>query len=325
VYHLMGLGLSPGAVTGPLSYLAHCYQRWNAEDQEFFARSGEVEQRQRGERVGDVQAVVLFSTPEVLSGRIPAFVYVENLPGRISTTPVSERSAMKTALERLLPSVWAPLAGGRTHGELFWCEIDRRDIGATFNRVAQVVMALARVGGQGKEMWANLTGGNNVVNLALELAASLSGVVARLYYVQAENQDAEKCVRHTGEQGYWVDLPLMPLALSRVSQATLDLLESHGALGLSELHGRLCQHETYSGLVWNLSKEGLLENYLRPMWKQGLVFSRERTGPYSPGPQWRLVRPYQETLRLAAQDTRSLQQLAQDEPWLECTGLQLIR
>lgn len=28
-YHLMGLGRSPGAVIGPLTYLAHRYQRWN--------------------------------------------------------------------------------------------------------------------------------------------------------------------------------------------------------------------------------------------------------------------------------------------------------
>lgn len=28
---LMGLGRSAGAITGPISYLAHRYQRWNAE------------------------------------------------------------------------------------------------------------------------------------------------------------------------------------------------------------------------------------------------------------------------------------------------------
>ncbi len=45
VYHLMGLGRSPGTVIGPLTYLAHRYQRWNADDQRFFARPGEVRQR----------------------------------------------------------------------------------------------------------------------------------------------------------------------------------------------------------------------------------------------------------------------------------------
>ncbi len=39
VYHLMGLGRSLGTVIGPLTYLAHRYQRWNADDRCFFARS----------------------------------------------------------------------------------------------------------------------------------------------------------------------------------------------------------------------------------------------------------------------------------------------
>ncbi len=50
VYHLMGLGRSPGTVIGPLTYLAHRYGRWNADDRRFFARSGEVRQRQAGQK-----------------------------------------------------------------------------------------------------------------------------------------------------------------------------------------------------------------------------------------------------------------------------------
>jgi len=53
-----------------------------------------------------------------------------------------------------------------------------------------------------------------VINFALELAATLSGDVPRMYYVQAENPKAEKCVRYTAEDGYWVELAVMPLALA---------------------------------------------------------------------------------------------------------------
>jgi len=53
-HHLMGLGRSPGTVIGPLTCLAHRYNRWNADDRRFFARSGEVRQRQAGEKVGAV-------------------------------------------------------------------------------------------------------------------------------------------------------------------------------------------------------------------------------------------------------------------------------
>jgi hypothetical protein len=73
--------------------------------------------------------------------------------------------------------------------------------------------------------------------------------------------------------------------------------------------------------MWNLSPESLMETYLEPMWKQGLVASQARAGDYSLGPQWRLVRPYQEVLHQAAARGRSLEQLAQEVPWLERSSL----
>jgi len=50
IYHLMGRGRSPGPVIGPLTCLAHRYNRWNADDRRFFARSGEVRQRREGQK-----------------------------------------------------------------------------------------------------------------------------------------------------------------------------------------------------------------------------------------------------------------------------------
>jgi hypothetical protein len=46
IYHLMGLGLSPGAI----SYLGNRYARWNDPDREFFGRSGEAVQRNKSIR-----------------------------------------------------------------------------------------------------------------------------------------------------------------------------------------------------------------------------------------------------------------------------------
>jgi len=102
IYHLMGLGRSPGTVIGPLTYLAHRYNRWNADDRRFFARSGEVRQRQVGEKVGDVQALVLFTTPEVLSGQVKAFSYVDNSPGGIVTGSEKSGELMKDSTARRL-------------------------------------------------------------------------------------------------------------------------------------------------------------------------------------------------------------------------------
>ena len=320
VYHLMGLGLSPGTVIGPLTYLAHRYQRWSEDDQRFFARSGEAKQREAGEKVGDVQAIVLFTTREVLSGEVLASPYVDNPPGHITKRPQKPRGPMKEVLRTLLRREWPKIGGGRREGDIFWCQVDRRDIRTTYERVIQVVAALAGVGGQGKEMWVNLTGGNNVINFALEWAAILSGAVARLYYVQAENADAEKCVRFTAENGYWVDLPVMPLALDRLSQAIIDLLVERSPLALTDLYS-IIQND-YWDLSWGLaSKEVLREKYLAPLWKQGLI--AETPAGYTVGPQWELIRPYEEVLQQARNARLTIEQLARQTSWIELEKLSM--
>lgn len=40
VFHFMGVGRSPGAVTATISYLADRYERWNDTDAAFFATVG---------------------------------------------------------------------------------------------------------------------------------------------------------------------------------------------------------------------------------------------------------------------------------------------
>jgi CRISPR/Cas system-associated protein Csm6 len=139
--------------------------------------------------------------------------------------PDQPRQPMRDILQKLLKQEWLNISGGGQYGELFWCEIDRRDIRSTYERIIQVIAALSGVGGQGKEMWVNLTGGTNVTNFALQLAATLSGDVARMYYVQAENQAAEKCIRFTSENNYWIEMPVLPLILSETNIAVLKLIE----------------------------------------------------------------------------------------------------
>ena len=314
VYHLMGLGLSPGTVIGPLTYLAHRYQRWNENDQMFFARSGEARQRKTGARVGDVQAIVLFTTREVLTGEISAFDYVDNPPGDITKGPQKPRRPMKEVLRSLLRREWPRISGGRPEGTIFWCEVDRRNILTTYERVIQVVASLSQVGGQGKEIWANLTGGNNVINFALQLSATLSGEVARLYYVQAENAEAERCVRFTAENGYWVELPVLPLSLSELHRTIIDLLTEEGTLTLKDLFSIL--HSRYWNLSQGISSEDVLrDQYLKPLWKQGLVAEEE--AQYILGPQWDLIRPYLERWEQAKQQAVALEILARQKSWLE--------
>ncbi|MGQ9471969.1 MAG: hypothetical protein ACUVR0_09815 [Candidatus Aminicenantales bacterium] len=155
-------------------------------------------------------------------------------------------------------------------------------------------------------MWINLTGGNNVINAALELAAMLSGDVARMYYVQAE-----KCVRYTAEDGYWVDLPVMPLALGRLSRAIIDLVADpqRSPIPQADLYGIL-QSEYWDLSRGLTSEEVLRENYLSALWKQGLT--AETPDGYVVGPHWELIRPYQDTLEKARQAGLNIEALALD-------------
>ena len=149
---------------------------------------------------------------------------------------------------------------------MFWCEVDRRDIRVTYERVARVVAALAGVGGQRKEMWVNLTGSNNVMNFALELAAVLSGDVPRLYCVQAADEKADRCVHSAAKDGYRVELPLMPLGLGRLRRAILRILTNCGPLSSQDLYARLWNE--YGDLSRGLDSAGTLRReYLAPLWK----------------------------------------------------------
>ncbi|HXF69769.1 MAG TPA: DUF6293 family protein [Thermoflexus sp.] len=315
VYHLMGLGRSPGVVIGPITYLAHRYQRWSVADQGFFARSGEVRQRAAGQKVGDIEALVLFTTREVLRGQVTSYPYIDNPGGRKTGGPQCEGGSMRKILRDLLRQEWPAICTDRRSGTVFWCEVDRRDIRITYRRIVQVIAALAGAGGQGKEIWINLTGGNNVINAALMLAAALSGDVARIYYVQAEDEVAEKCVRFTAEDGYWVELPVMPLSFDLLQRAIIDLLEAHGPLSLRDLHSRL-QSEYWHLSQELTSKETLRRVYLAPLWKGGIVIEAQPE-VYALGPQWELIRPYQEELEEARSHRRTIQELSEAEEWIE--------
>jgi hypothetical protein len=164
-------------------------------------------------------------------------------------------------------------------------------------------------------MWVNLTGGNNVINFALQLVATLSGAVARLYYVQAENPTAEKCVRFTAENGYWVDLPVMPLALSRITLAVLELLSETGPLSSSDLFGRLCQHQSHWHLCQGVSPEAFREMYLTTIWKQGLI--EETPEGNVIGRQWELIQPYEEDLQHAREAKLTIEGLVRQMDWIE--------
>lgn len=159
IYHLAPIGTSPGAVTSALAYLKH-----NKDKPEFIVR-GEI-----------VEAVVLFPSWEVRNG-------VEGTPEECILNDYGQESKRRS---------WKPRAAvldiirdfvKQEFGKevkLFCCPMNVDNYDDCFEKIAKVALQFSA--GVGKHLWANLTGGPNIVNAALLEVAFLSGLIARLYY-----------------------------------------------------------------------------------------------------------------------------------------------
>ncbi len=310
VYHFMGLGTSPGAVTVALSYLAERYERWDEEGKNIFAVSGEI--GQSGKR-GDVQALVLFTTPEVRQGKVPAKPYCDNRAGFARGREVNALP-MREVLGRLLPDVLRGLSGGRERVALYWCDYDRNRPTQTFERVVRVLLAAKPLGELGKEVWVNLTGGSNVLNSAFELASALTGIPARMYYILAEG---DQYVRHT-KKTEWVELPVVYAALSEQHILILMQLPKPPGSRISELYSLLKSQEPLKFEDVG-SPEELQLRYLVQLRAQRLIDLDPATGRVSLGPRWEVLERYYEAIPEPMGSGRpastTLDQLVADEDW----------
>lgn len=271
----MSLGRSPGVVTAAVSYLANRYERWNDTDQDLFATSGEY--TQQGKR-GDIEALVLFATHEVIEGQPEgrSTDYIDNRAGETKGER-KQGESVPGVIRRVLVDDLSRVAGGRPQILLYRYEVDRRDLWITFERVAQVLHAVKPPGKVGKEVWINLTGGSNVLNLALQLAAALLGGPARLYYLLSEN---DKCLRHTTRMSdlgterdrFWVEIPLLYLRLDDRTCTLLKVLEEVNEPSRDEdLLSRLKGHREYWAEFQELELNEFRRNCLLPLVGQQLI------------------------------------------------------
>jgi len=77
---------------------------------------------------------------------------------------------------------------------------------------------------------------------------------------------------------------------------------------------------------WDLSRgltseKVLREAYLAPLWKQGLI--AEAPAGYLIGPQWELIRPYEQALQQARNAGLTIEQLASQKSWIELEKLSM--
>lgn len=274
-----------------------------------------------------MEALVLFTTPQIAGDKENCEAFELNEPGWAKGTLYSGSGFHRSFKPRLLDEV-RPLArrekdkDGRLTNrlkplELYWCLYDENEPVDTFERAAAVMRAAA--GNVGKEFWVNLTGGRNIINSALQLAASLTGAPARMYYLHSANP---RCIRHTvplaklntADDRFWVDLPVVYLGDSeahlRIMEA-IEILGQGGPVMLSDLAKQM------SGELRD--EKTLIHGYLRPLAAQRLiVHEADAYGhhTYRPGEGWARERRYLEALRHDPDNPapRSLSALAAAHP-----------
>jgi hypothetical protein len=164
ILHFAGLGKSPGAVTAGLSYLKH--------------------------EIGDsvemgaiVESVVIFTSSAIAIGDEPA--YPDTTHNEYMQT--TSRKTWTRDRHNVLNIVAEYLHREMGNGPFYVCELDVNDFSACFETVAKATLKFHPPGAVGKHIWANITGGSNVLNAALMQTAYVSGFIARLYYTFVAN------------------------------------------------------------------------------------------------------------------------------------------
>ncbi|MDH7477718.1 MAG: hypothetical protein QHH17_04975 [Candidatus Bathyarchaeota archaeon] len=163
IIHFAGLGKSPGAVTAGLSYLKN-----EVGDSTDYGRI--------------VEGLVIFTSPEILDGKEKAYLSTDN---EYMTRTVRKRWADR--LENPFEIVKEFIYHEFEDIDFHVCEVDVNNFSECFEVIAKTLLKFHHPGEVGKHIWANLTGGTNVLNAALMQVAYFSGFIPILYYTFVAN------------------------------------------------------------------------------------------------------------------------------------------
>ncbi|WP_048152278.1 hypothetical protein [Thermococcus cleftensis] len=237
VYHVSGLGLSPGALTMPLTavyILQAAAQMGHNGARDFFRLSGEAGERSgsREKHPGMPEVVIVFDTPEAIDGKL-RLTYDSRWFRGLSNMRQREEPIHRPIVKYLC-RLWDCLEGLgvelKRPKHFYLVKVNRQDFDEVFDRATTLFYGIRR-----KEVWVNLIGGSNQINLALMIAGSYTMVPSRYYYVF---QDApllepgwlEKCPRDEHEVfkcaneilNRWNDLPPLNLGVGSILRSLLE-------------------------------------------------------------------------------------------------------
>lgn len=206
ITHFCGLGTSPGAVTAGLSYLKH--ERMDSPEY------GKI-----------VERVVIFTSAEIVNGNVkanPNIIYNDYMKEQATTK--KRTSCKENSLDIVAEYLYKEIGDG----EYFVCDLDVNNLAECFETVSKALLRFHRPGDVGKHIWANITGGSNVLNAAIMQTAYLSGLIPYLYYTFVANRADNKYLQpfsHDRSRFDFRDLYVFKTTLDERYQAVLHELK----------------------------------------------------------------------------------------------------
>ncbi|GBC70032.1 hypothetical protein HRbin01_01739 [archaeon HR01] len=264
VWHISGLGASPGAVTTPLTVvylLMKAAQLGSEEAAGFFLGSGQAED---GVWAGAPEAIVLLSSSEVIEG-VRRADRVEDRLFNLSSRDGRVPEIIWKYLSRLYRELWESGLGV----EIYLLATGIDDVDRVVRDAVVTVSAL-----KGKEVWVNMVAGPNTVNLSLLISSVILGAASRYYYIfqpktqmlHPENVTFESLRNPGGVVGglinLWVDIPIFQMELEPLLRRLREVYDVSPFINRAELK-RICDE-------YNVGLEKL---------KRLISFDGDRTSP----------------------------------------------
>lgn len=219
-WHFLSMGESPGAVTSALAYIKRQYEQNNVA---FFGSDS------NREKVKKVSGIILFTTPEIRNGNRPPKERecIDNKYGSSIGREISYGKGVKSAFDLVCEFISDEFGTmlQEERGKVYWLEASYHDLDFDLRQVIKAFFALSPPGQTGKEVWVNLTGGSNPMNIACLLATALSGITGRAYYTYTQNT---QLMRPADEQDFWYEVPIIKVNFDKDYEVILQVLSDCG-------------------------------------------------------------------------------------------------
>lgn len=264
IYHIAGLGTSPGAVTAPLNYHFERFKRHTLQQSDpFFHHSGSYTNPLES---GNLEGLIIFTTPDIFNSNLEehqAKYYFTNENESWTDKIIHKHYAnnkgsfelVKSECQRI-KSELTHLTGKESNFSLYVAFFDfDEDLLSINTKSLKVFSTLSNPGKLGKETWINLVGGQNKVQLSFYFSAMLIKNYSRAFYYQCPRNQTrflrpiakfEPNRISDPEPNYWIDLPIFPSKLSKEEDEILRLFASLGknTFELSEIKQNFTENQS---------------------------------------------------------------------------------